>query len=141
MELALILICAALILLWLLEKRKRAQEQKEEASNVEQYKGRFQKTFLMTLNEKSEYWKLKEVTDRLGLLLFAKVRMLDIVTPKEKKPVYLNKVIRKHLDFVILNKKGYTVCVIELGDNSHQAQSRQKVTGLRNSFFRMWEFL
>ena len=50
MELALILICAALILLWLLEKRKRAQEQKEEASNVEQYKGRFQKAFLMTLN-------------------------------------------------------------------------------------------
>ena len=84
---------------------------------------------------------MKAVTDRLGLLLFAKVRMLDIVTPKEKKPVYLNKVIRKHLDFVILNKKGYTVCVIELGDNSHQAQSRQKVTGLRNSFFRMWEFL
>ena len=57
--------------------------------------------------------------------------MLDIVTPKEKKPVYLNKVIRKHLDFVILNKKGYTVCVIELDDNSHQAQSRQKSDRLK----------
>ena len=78
----------------------------------------------MTMNEKEQFWKIKKITDKLGLLLFTKVRMLDLVEPINNNYTLINKIIRKHVDFVIIDKKGYTLCVIEIDDKSHMTKDR-----------------
>ena len=86
--------------------------------------GLYRRKYLLTINEKQQYFKLREITDRLGLLLFAKVRLIDIIEPKNPRDVSLvNRIIRKHCDFVILQPSGSTVAVVELDDNSHNTDS------------------
>ena len=63
--------------------------------------------------------------------LFGKVRLGDLLAPqkglnKTAQQVALNKINRKHLDFVLCNPNDLTVlCAIELNDKSHQHKSRQ----------------
>ncbi len=106
------------------------RQDKDDTKNFDytQYK----KSFLLTLNEKSCYQKIKAVTDKHGLWLFAKVRMLDVVAPTNKNYAYINKINKKHIDFVILNQKGYTICAIEIDDASHNKDSAKKNDNVKN---------
>ena len=67
------------------------------------------------------------MTDELGLVLFVKVRLLDLAEPKprhRKYQLYLNKVSAKHVDFVVCNAKSEPKLVIELDDFTHDTPSR-----------------
>lgn len=94
--------------------------------------GKYKKCFIMTLNEKNQFTKIKKTTDELGLWLFTKVRMLDIVEPIYKNQTLINKIINKHLDFVICNTTGNTICVIEIDDSSHNTPDRKESDRIKN---------
>ncbi len=82
---------------------------------------------LFSAHERAAYKALREMTDELGLVLFVKVRLLDLAEPKprhRKYQLYLNKVSAKHVDFVVCNAKSEPKLVIELDDFTHDTPSR-----------------
>ncbi len=91
--------------------------------------GNYQSKWLFSTNEKDAYQKIKTITDKHGLHLFAKVRLYDLIEPKKGIPkykTYLFKIQSKHVDFVICDNKLVATCVIELDDNSHANKKRQE---------------
>ena len=64
--------------------------------------------------------------------VFGKVRVADVLAPqgglsKTERQVALNKINRKHFDFVLCRADDLTVlCAIELNDASHQQKHRQE---------------
>lgn len=85
--------------------------------------------WLFTYNEKNAYNKIKEVTDKLSLTLFAKVRLYDLVEPKpgvEHFKGHQYKIQAKHCDFVVCSEKLVAKAVIELDDASHNAADRKE---------------
>lgn len=88
----------------------------------------YKQKWMFTYNEKDAYYKLKEITDSMGLYLFAKVRLFDLVEPKrdiEKRQGHIFKIQAKHVDFVICDEKLVARAIIELDDNSHDSQERK----------------
>ena len=70
----------------------------------------------------------ERAADELGLVLFVKVRLLDLAEPRphhRKYQLYLNKVSAKHVDFVVCSAKSEPRLVIELDDFTHDTPSRQ----------------
>ena len=86
----------------------------------------YQKTHLLTKNEYYEYKKLKQYAAQNNLIVCPKVRLLDIVIPREgkNKLAALGKINSKHVDFVICDDKLYVKGVVEIDDNSHKQQDR-----------------
>lgn len=66
-----------------------------------------------------------------ALLVSGKVNVADVLEPikgldRSKRQIALNKINRKHFDFVLCDKADLSVvCVIELNDKSHNAKNRQ----------------
>ena len=64
--------------------------------------------------------------------IFGKVRVADLLAPqgglsKSERQVALNRINRKHFDFVLCRSDDLTVlCAIELNDASHQQKHRQE---------------
>ena len=66
--------------------------------------------------------------ESVGLVLFVKVRLLDLAEPRphhRKYQLYLNKVSAKHVDFVVCSAKSEPRLIIELDDFTHDTPSRQ----------------
>ena len=79
---------------------------------------------LFSAHERAAYRTLKAMTDELGLVLFVKVRLLDLAEPRphhRKYQLYLNKVSAKHVDFVVCSAKSEPRLVIELDDFTHES--------------------
>lgn len=92
------------------------------------YSHSYKPKFLLTENEKSAYRKIKPITDELGLALFTKVRLFDLVEPIQGASNYKGamwKIQAKHVDFVICNHYLDPKLIIELDDSSHQRPDRQ----------------
>lgn len=101
----------------------------EDTSPTLAIRGAYQKKWLFSYNEKDAYKKLKPIADELGLTIFAKVRLLDLLEPKkgiEKYKTYFYKVQAKHVDFVLCDEKLVARYVIELDDSSHDTDERQQ---------------
>ena len=101
----------------------------QKSKDINNYKNKYKKKYLLTLNEKNQYLKIKSVTDKLGLYLFAKVRLADIIEPIEKTKNWKSlwyKIQSKHIDFFICKPTMATLCVIEIDDNSHNQQNRKE---------------
>jgi hypothetical protein len=81
--------------------------------------------------ERSFYGVLQQAVGEKALV-FAKVRVADVITPKKGlaksgRQIALNKITRKHFDFILCNKDDLSfICGIELNDKSHQAEERRK---------------
>jgi hypothetical protein len=64
--------------------------------------------------------------------VFGKVRVLDVIVPdaglsQSERTTALNKINRKHFDFILCRPGDLSViCVIELDDKSHQRKARQE---------------
>lgn len=88
----------------------------------------YQKTHLLTKNEYYEYKKLKQIADKNNLIICPKVRLLDLVVPRESKNnlAALGKINSKHVDFVICDDKLYVKGIVEIDDNSHKQQERKE---------------
>lgn len=93
-----------------------------------QVKGMYQRGWILTQNEKAEYRKLKSIAEELGYIVFAKVRLLDLLEPKKGIPkykTYFYKIQAKHIDFVLCDKEKLVARIlIELDDSSHNAPDR-----------------
>ncbi len=105
----------------------RNQEIEKEAKNGKIYqKYSYQPKWLLTINEKNAYKKIKIITDTLNYTLFAKVRLLDLVEPTVPEKGALYKIQAKHVDFVICDKNLVARWIIELQDNSHKNANRKE---------------
>jgi len=62
-----------------------------------------------------------------GVLCFAKVRLIDLIKPAVRNDATAtNKIIQKHVDFVLVNALDFEpIATIELDDKSHQTEKRQ----------------
>ena len=112
----------ALVLLGLAWSRLRAWLTARELRHA------YQPRPLFSAHERAAYKVLREMTDELGLVLFVKVRLLDLAEPRphhRKYQLYLNKVSAKHVDFVVCSAKSEPRLVIELDDFTHDTPSRQ----------------
>lgn len=80
---------------------------------------------LLTPAERSFYGVLLG-TVQGRLTIFAKVRLADVLKPAAKGQVALNRVIQKHLDFVLCSPPDLRpVLAIELDDSSHGRADRR----------------
>lgn len=109
---------------------KQTKKAKEEigTDNFDYTKG-YKSKWMFTNHEKEGYAKIKEVTDKLGLTLFAKVRLYDLVEPKpgvEHFKGHQYKIQAKHCDFVVCSEKLVAKAVIELDDASHDTAARKE---------------
>lgn len=113
----------------ILSKLVEAIPNKKSEKNIESNAGKFEKTTLLTANEKQKFASIKYVTDKLRLQLYAKVRLADIVTPKQNVKnwyAYFNKVKAKHVDFLVCNNLFEPICAIEIDDTSHDRDDRKQ---------------
>lgn len=103
------------------------QNHNEQEENVNKYKESYEPKYLMTINEKSQYRKLKQWANQHNLIVFCKVRMLDLVTPRKNQDNYkgaLWKIQAKHVDFVLCDQNIRVKCIVEISDRSHNRQDR-----------------
>ena len=80
---------------------------------------------LFTRNEWQNYKTLREVAEVKGYMICPKVRLLDIVKPKNGEPKYktlLYKIQSKHVDFVVCDKNMNIKAIIELDDSTHDTE-------------------
>ena len=86
---------------------------------------------LLTKAEMNFYKILKDVVDNDKQIICPKVRMIDVLWTKtyrvENKLTFINKVNRKHFDFVICDKETLKpLMAIELDDKSHEEEARKE---------------
>ena len=84
--------------------------------------------YLLTQGEQAFYRVLLRSTGP-DVTIFAKVRLIDLVRVRkgtEKTQAHKNRVISKHVDFVLCSRENSVpLLVIELDDASHRAADRQ----------------
>jgi hypothetical protein len=83
----------------------------------------------MTRTESKLYFRLIKALPEF--IVLAQVQMTSFLEPKAKKwtpnhTKQLNKIIRKSIDFVVMDKSGNNITAIELQDWTHQRKDRQK---------------
>lgn len=103
-----------------------AQKHKEnETTEIQPFKMAFS---ILSKSEMKFYKVLDEVVNNQLYLICPKIRMQDILWINEYQPnkiKYLNKVNRKHIDFVICKKENMQpLFAIELDDKSHETLKR-----------------
>ena len=84
---------------------------------------------LLTQNEKNAFRILLSFCKEHELLVFTKVRLIDLAQPKKGAADYAtlrNKVIQKHVDFVICDADINVKLIIELDDSSHSRPDRRE---------------
>jgi len=117
----LVLVCIAILLL-------RAFVEKTLAPPPKQLE--FEKTPLLFSPAERSFYGVLEQAIGSEYRIMAKVRLGDVIQPKkgmEKSPYFtaMNKINKKHLDFVVCRKSDFvTVGAVELDDKSHQRQDR-----------------
>lgn len=90
------------------------------------YAEAYEVTPLLTYNESRNYKTLYDVAEIKGYRICPKVRLADIVKPRndEKYMTHFGKIKAKHVDFAICDKNMKVLAVIELDDNSHNRPDR-----------------
>lgn len=110
------------------KKRYKTQYYTEETTGPNSnYLNSYQPQYLMTINEKSQYRKLRQWANQHNLIVFCKVRLLDLITPRKNQENYkgaLWKIQAKHVDFVICDQDIRVKCIVEISDGSHSRQDR-----------------
>lgn len=110
-------------------KKLSAKSNTEKADAPFDIKGAYQTKWMFTQHEKQAYYRLKEIADKYDLLVFAKVRLFDLVDPVRNHPKYKSNLYRiqaKHVDFVLTKKNLVAKYVVELNDSSHNAADRKE---------------
>lgn len=95
--------------------------------NHKNYDTAYKAKYILTLNEKRAFQTIKEVADELGYTALTKVRLFDLIEPKEKNNKGAQyKIQAKHVDFVICDKSLIARYIIELSDSSHERTDRKE---------------
>lgn len=91
------------------------------------YKAAYKPEYLLSINEKNQYWKLRQWADTNKLIVFTKVRLLDLISPRQSQRNHkslLWKIQAKHVDFVICDMNIKVKCIVEIMDSSHNQPDR-----------------
>lgn len=126
------IILIVIIIYLVLKQKKREPENNRQEENKDQgidIRNAYGPKWLFTQNEKQAYYKLKEIAAKHNLVVFAKVRLLDLVTPNRTNPKYKTNLYRiqaKHVDFVLTKENLVAKYIIELDDGSHDTEDRQE---------------
>lgn len=96
-----------------------------QQTNQTNYQAAYKKEYLLTINEKQQYWNLRKWADSNNLIVFTKVRLADLISPRDNRNQSLFwKIQAKHVDFVICDQYINVKCIIELQDRSHYKPER-----------------
>ena len=114
------------------DTKKNNEEQIED--NQEEPKGE-KITYPYTLNQpifsqKEGYFyrDVRPIADKLGLIVFTKVRLADLLTvPKGTKDYtkWFNRIKAKHIDFVFIDREYNIKLLVEVDDPSHNRPDRK----------------
>ena len=97
----------------------------EPAPSQADYSKSYQRKYLFSRNEKSEFRKLAEWAQNNNYYVFPKVRLLDIIEPRTTNDkTLLWKIQAKHIDFLVCDKQLNVLFIIELDDGSHDRKDR-----------------
>lgn len=110
------------------ENIKNIQTSPESEKESIDYAKAYQAKYLLTKNEWYEYKKLKQYAAEKQLQVCPKVRLLDLIEPKQGKGYMsaLGKIQSKHVDFVITDPDLRIKAILELDDNSHNTADRKE---------------
>lgn len=106
-------------------KDKPGPEQKKEKTGYEEA---YEVTPLLTYNESRNFRALQEAAFRKGYMICPKVRLADIIKPRNNENYMSNfgKIKSKHVDFAICDQNMKVLAVVELDDSSHDRPDRQE---------------
>ncbi len=90
---------------------------------------------IFTDTEKFFYKVLKEITIKMDLTIFTKVRLADIIYSPKFNYKDFNRIKAKHIDFVLTDKDGNIKALIELDDKSHEQEKRKERDEFLNNIF------
>lgn len=121
-------------------------EENKNQTKLDKYKKYYKpRRYITTLNELSFYNVLLEIAKELDLILFAQVSLYSIIETKENldystQTTYFNKINRKSIDFVLVNKENCKIKLcIELDDPTHYKKKRQERDTFINELFQELE--
>lgn len=109
--------------------RKQTPKPQVEPLASNNYKNAYKAEYLMSRNEKTQYWLLRSWADANNLIVFTKVRLADLISPRENgknRQKLFWKIQAKHVDFVVCDNSIHVKCIIEIMDNSHYDPERIK---------------
>jgi hypothetical protein len=94
---------------------------------------------VLSHKEKSFYDSLLPITSKLGLTVFAKMRLADFINapvgnPFNEKLFY--KISSKHVDFILCNSDMKPVIVIEVDDKTHDRIDNKERDEFKNRLFK-----
>lgn len=131
----LLLILIAFLFFYLKYKAKTIDNNKKEKSII-----LYKKNYFFTKNENLFYRTLVEVLKNENVVIFSKVRMVDVIEiPRKQENFmhYFNKMKAKHIDFLICDKEFFEpIYCIELDDKSHLQEKRVERDILVNEMFK-----
>lgn len=111
------------------EKKQDFEEIDKEIETTKYIKSAYTQKWMFTMNEKPAYYKLKEIANKQNMIVFAKVRLFDLVEPRKGHQKYKSNLYRiqaKHVDFVITKNNLVATHIIELDDGSHDTPDRKE---------------
>ncbi len=150
----LIVVLLILILIYLIKDYHNCQKKDNEPHKINNkerkkkiyYKSFYQpKKYILSLNELNFYTTLMEIAKELDLIVFSQVSLYNIVEVLPNlnytdKTTYLNKITKKSIDFVMVEKNNCRIKLcIELDDSTHKQESRIKRDMFINELFKTLE--
>lgn len=93
------------------------------------------KTYLFTVSENSFYRRLVDAVHGTDLLVFPKVRLMDLIewSSVEELEMYKYSVMAKHVDFLLCSSSGFKpVAVLELDDATHWLPEVRESDAVKN---------
>lgn len=110
------LVALILLVIWLWVSARRRSRKARAGGEFSYHEVR-----LLSANEEKNYREIVSVAQAYALYSFTKVRLIDIIhTDDPENVVSINKIIQKHVDFLLCNQDFMPVCVIEIDDSSHR---------------------
>lgn len=100
----------------------------KESPKKSEFENAYEPTPILTQNELRNYRTLNEAAMRRGYVVNTKVRLADIVKPRNdsKYMSHFGKIKSKHVDFVVLDSYMRVKIIIELDDSSHDRKDRKE---------------
>lgn len=119
-------------------KQKEQNEKHIENTSYKNEKNSYYKinNNIFTNTEKFFYKVLKDITEKMNLIIFTKVRLADIIYSPKFNYKDFNKIKAKHIDFVLTDKEGNIKLLIELDDKSHEKEKRKERDKFLNEIFK-----
>ena len=127
MKETLFLILITLIIYYIIKNKKKRN------NNLNYKEIYIKKESILTNNELKFYQLLKEITNKLDLIIFTQVALNRLIDAKDKNSFY--KICNKTIDYVITDKKGKIKLCIELDDSTHNRPDRIRRDIFINNLF------